>query len=403
MHQDATTRADDDRAHRPHDDPSDDHGDPQRGASRDHDDAARDEAQGDRRGDADGKAPRKPRSKLPLIILGIVVLLAAIGALVWWLLHRNEEHTDDAFTDGNTVAIASQVAGYIVELDVDDNVRVHKGDLLLRIDSREYAAAQDQSRAALELAQAQLRESRIAYDMARVQFPAQLEQALAQEGSARAALDKARADSTRQHGVDPRATSQQTIDAADVQQENAQAGVDTAHAQVKVARLVPEQVRRAEATVRERAAQLSQAEAALARAALQVGYCEIRAPADGWVTKRSIAAGSYVQPGMALFTVVTPEVWVTANFKESQLARMRVGNSVRIKVDAYPDLDLRGHVDSIQLGSGSRFSAFPAENATGNFVKIVQRVPVKIVIDSGLDPSTPLPLGLSAEPTVDLP
>jgi membrane fusion protein, multidrug efflux system len=112
--------------------------------------------------------------------------------------------------------------------------------------------------------------------------------------------------------------------------------------------------------------------------------------------------GSFLQAGTSLFSIVTPQVWITANFKESQLTHMRPGDKVKISIDAYPSLDLRGHVDSIQLGSGSRFSAFPAENATGNFVKIVQRVPVKIVIDAGLPTNRPLPLGISVVPTVYL-
>jgi len=118
------------------------------------------------------------------------------------------------------------------------------------------------------------------------------------------------------------------------------------------------------------------------------------------VTRRNVEMGNYLQSGTQIMALVTPEVWVTANFKESQLDRIRPGQRVEFEVDAYPSLKLRGHVDSIQLGSGSRFSAFPAENATGNFVKIVQRVPVKVVIDSGLDPNLPLPLGLSVVPTV---
>ena len=126
----------------------------------------------------------------------------------------------------------------------------------------------------------------------------------------------------------------------------------------------------------------------------------MRAPQDGWITKRNVEVGNYINVGQQIFSIVSPEVWVTANFKEGQLDYMRPGQKVRIKVDAYPSLDLRGHVDSIQLGSGSKFTAFPPENATGNFVKVVQRVPVKIVIDSGLDPNIPLPLGISVEPTV---
>ncbi len=133
---------------------------------------------------------------------------------------------------------------------------------------------------------------------------------------------------------------------------------------------------------------------------MNLSFTRITAPQDGWVTRRNVEQGNYLQPGGQIMALVTPDLWVTANFKETQLARMRAGQRVGIEVDAYPKLDLKGHVDSVQLGSGSKFSAFPAENATGNFVKIVQRVPVKIVIDSGLDPNQPLPLGLSVTPTV---
>jgi membrane fusion protein (multidrug efflux system) len=128
----------------------------------------------------------------------------------------------------------------------------------------------------------------------------------------------------------------------------------------------------------------------------------VRAPSDGWITRRNVQLGSFLQAGVSLFSIVTPQVWVTANFKESQLERMRPGDKVKVEVDAYPNLDLHGHVDSVQLGSGSRFSAFPAENATGNFVKIVQRVPVKIFIDDGLPRDQPLGLGLSVTPKVYL-
>jgi len=146
---------------------------------------------------------------------------------------------------------------------------------------------------------------------------------------------------------------------------------------------------------------VAQARAQLQTAELNLSYTEVRAPFDGYVTKRNVQNGTLVQAGSALCSIVSPDIWVVANFKESQLERMRPGDKVEISVDAFPDLELQGHVESIQQGSGSRFSAFPAENATGNFVKIVQRVPVKIVIDKGLENwNQPLPLGLSVEPEV---
>jgi membrane fusion protein (multidrug efflux system) len=134
-----------------------------------------------------------------------------------------------------------------------------------------------------------------------------------------------------------------------------------------------------------------------------VGYTEVRSPTDGFITMRSAQLGGYLNVNQTMFLIVTPEVWVTANFKESQIGRMRAGDAVDIKIDAYSGFKLEGHVQSIQFGTGARFSAFPAENATGNFVKIVQRVPVKIVIDRGLDPNRPLPLGLSVAPVVHFP
>jgi membrane fusion protein (multidrug efflux system) len=142
------------------------------------------------------------------------------------------------------------------------------------------------------------------------------------------------------------------------------------------------------------------AQAQLDQATLNLSYTEVRAPADGFITSRSVQLGSYLTAGQVMFLLVTPDVWITANYKESQIGRMRVGDKVEIEVDAYSGFKLEGHVQSIQYGSGSRFSAFPAENATGNFVKIVQRVPVKILIDRGLDPDRPLPIGLSVSPVV---
>jgi membrane fusion protein (multidrug efflux system) len=163
---------------------------------------------------------------------------------------------------------------------------------------------------------------------------------------------------------------------------------------------VPEQVQQAANAVAEREAQVQQAQAVLDKANLDVSYTEVRAPQDGFVTQRNVQLGTYATAGQTMFILVTRDEWITANFKESQIGRMRPGQRVDLKIDAYSGLKLSGHVQSIQQGSGARFSAFPAENATGNFVKIVQRVPVKIVIDRGLDPNRPLPLGLSVQPTV---
>lgn len=350
-----------------------------------------------------GEKPAKPRSKKPLIILAVVIVVGAIIGFFVWFARRNLVTTDDAYTDGNVVVMAPKVSGYVVALRVDDNTRVRKGDLLLRIDPRDYLTARDNASAQLALAQAQLKTAQDALQIARVQYPAQLLSAEAQQESAAAAFAQAQASYSRQHTVDRRATTQESIDAATSQQLSSAAGLKGASAQVAVARLVPEQIQQAVNAVSERMAAVQQAEAQLEQANLNLSYTEVRSPSDGFVTMRSAQLGTYLTAGQTMFLIVTPDVWVTANFKESQIGRMRPGDAVDLEVDAYSGFKLQGHVQSIQYGSGSKFSAFPAENATGNFVKIVQRVPVKIVIDKGLDPNRPLPLGLSVSPVVHFP
>lgn len=343
---------------------------------------------------------RKRPGKKPLIFLAIVVVIMIVVGLWFWLTTRNIESTDDAFTEGNAVTIAPKAAGYVVKLLVRDNQRVKQGDLLVEIDARDSEAQRDQAKAQLGLAQAQLHQAQAQLALSRVQYPAQRDQALADQAKAQANLLNAQADYRRQRGVDPRATSQRNIDTAAAQLRSAEAQLQSAKAQVEVASQVKLQIRQQETNVEAREQQVEQAQAQLNTAELNLSYTQVRAPYDGFVTKRNVQLGTLVQAGSALFSLVSPEIWINANFKESQLARMKPGNKVEISVDAWPDMKLEGHVDSVQMGSGSRFSTFPAENATGNYVKIVQRVPVKIVIDKGLDPNKPLPLGLSVEPKV---
>ncbi|EPP1032453.1 HlyD family secretion protein [Cronobacter turicensis] len=364
------------------------------------DDNSKNEDNGKGSGKGEGETRKRPGKK-PLIILGIVVIIMVIGAIIWWFMTRNLETTDDAFIDGDAVTVAPKVAGYVTELRVKDNQRVKKGDLLVVIDPRDATAQRDQAQAQLSLAESQLHQAQAQLALAKVQYPAQRDQAKAQVLRAQAELANARAEYQRQRGVDPRATSKQNIDAASAQLRSAEAGLANAQAQLDVAQQVQLQIRQQETNVEARQSQVAQARAQLQTAELNLSYTEVRAPFDGYVTKRNVQNGTLVQAGSALFSIVSPDIWVVANFKESQLERMRPGDNVEISVDAFPDLELQGHVESIQQGSGSRFSAFPAENATGNFVKIVQRVPVKIVIDKGLENwNQPLPLGLSVEPEV---
>lgn len=335
----------------------------------------------------------------PLIIGGVVLLVAILAGGWYWWSHRDLESTDDAYTEGRAVTIAPRVGGYVTELAVNDNQMVKAGDLLLRIDARDYAVQRDQARAQVALARTQLRAAEIDLDVARVRAPAQLAQAEAQRASALASQEQARADERRQRAVDPRATTQSNIDTATAALRVRTAAVAQAEAEVQVASVTQQTIDLAAATVEQRRAAVTQAEAQLAAAELNLSYTEIRAPQDGRVTRRNVERGGLLQPGTTVMNLVTPEVWVAANFKENQLARMRPGQPVEIEIDAFPDMKLRGHVDSVQMGSGARFSAFPSENATGNFVKIVRRVPVKIVID-GAPADRPIPLGLSVVPTV---
>jgi membrane fusion protein (multidrug efflux system) len=343
----------------------------------------------------------KPEKRAPALLIGLVILvLLALGGFYYWWIYRNIESTDDAFTDGRAVVIAPRVAGAVVSLDVTDNQFVKKGQPLIHIDPRQYRIDREQAEGSLETAKHQFAGQQFGAQIGHKNFPAQLEQAQAQLANANANLAKAQADYDRQRSLSKQATTRQDVDAATAALKQAQAQVMLANAQVAQNSPVPQRIGETEAQVGQSKGQIEQAQARLDQANLNLSWTVVEAPQDGWITKRNVEMGNYVAPGQQIFTIVSPEVWVTANFKESQLANMRPGQPVRIKVDAYPSLDLRGHVDSIQLGSGSKFSAFPVENATGNFVKVVQRVPVKIVIDSGLDPKLPLPLGISVAPEV---
>lgn len=353
--------------------------------------------------DEGGKDKQQGKRRWPLIVLAVVVVLAVIGGVGYWWLTRNQESTVDAYTEGNAVSFASKVTGYVTQLNVDDNTFVHKGDLLLKIDPRDYIAARDQAQAALDLAKSQLSSAQVSLEVTKVSAPANLEQAKAQLQQVQANRFNAQRDYNRLRAVDPRATTQSNIDQATASLRAQDAQVQAAQAQVTTASLVQQTIKTAEDTVKQRQAQVEQAEANLEAANVNLSYCELTAPDDGYITNRNVNMGTFLQAGQQVFYIVRPQVWIVANFKEDQLDRMRPGQRVTINVDAYPDLDLKGHVDSIQQGSGARFSAFPAENATGNFVKIVRRVPVKILIDSGLPQGDSiLPLGLSVEPTVYL-
>ncbi|GBQ98811.1 multidrug ABC transporter [Acetobacter nitrogenifigens DSM 23921 = NBRC 105050] len=345
-------------------------------------------------------APKKKRNPLVRILLIGLLVLAVIGAALYWFLHRFDVETDDAFTQGRAITIAPHVSGYVTELLVDDNQFVRAGQLLARIDPRDWQAARDKAAAAVSQAEATVAANQMLLQVAEKNFPGRLLEAQANLASAKAQEFRAETDYKRQHSVMRDATSQQDIDYSQAALDAAKAQVMQAQAQVAIAEPVAPNIGNARAQVNSEDAQLSSAKASLVQADLNLLWTEIRAPHDGWISQRNIERGNFVSSGQTLFSIVTPEVWVIANYKETQITSMRPGQAVDITVDAYPDLKLHGHVDSLQKGTGATFSAFPPENATGNYVKIVQRVPVKIRIDSGLDRDAPLALGLSVVPTV---
>ncbi len=382
------------------------------GRSRPDKDDGKDGKQDERQSSAkDGKAEDKKQEKEQeqsakraspwvRVIGGLAVLLAVAGGVYYYFSTQGTESTDDAYTDGRALTISPKVAGYVIELLVDDNQPVKAGQVLARIDPRDYIVARDNARANLIVSKAQGDSAKLNAEIARKNFPARLLQAQGQLQQAQGQLFQAQADYKRQHAITREATSQQSVDQSTAALQQAQGQVLAAQAAVQQAEPVQQNIGTADQQIAQFGGQGKQAQISLEQAELNLSYTTITAPQDGWITKRNIEVGNYLQVGATIFSIVTPQVWVTANFKESQLNHMRPGQKAAIAVDAYPGLKLEGHVDSVQLGSGSKFTAFPPENATGNFVKIVQRVPVKLVIDRGLDPAAPLPLGLSVVPTV---
>jgi membrane fusion protein, multidrug efflux system len=350
--------------------------------------------------DHSGEAERKRRRPAVIAIACVIAVFLVGGGAYYWYSGRNIESTDDAYTDGRAITIAPQVSGTVVSLDVTDNEFVHKGQPLIHIDPRQYKNDRELAAGTLTTAKAQHAGQQFAAQIARKSFPAQLEQAKAQVANAEAGLLQAQLEYKRQTSLTSLATTQQKVEQVTAAQKQAEAQVLVAKAQVEENSPVEQRIEQVDAQVAQNKGQVEQAQAQLDRADLNLEWTVVTAPQDGWITKRNAEVGNYVTPGQQIFSIVSPEIWITANFKESQLRDMRPGQKVQIEVDAYPGLKLRGHVDSVQLGSGTKFTAFPPENATGNFVKIVQRVPVKIIIDEGLDPKLPLPLGISVVPTV---
>ena len=315
------------------------------------------------------------------IVILLVVLLLIIGGILWWLNSRHYEDTDDAFIDTHIVHISPQVAGQVLTVAVNDNQEVKRGQPLVELGSADSETKFMQAKAQEVQALTQVAQARASEASATAQEAG----AAAQEASAE--RDLARYRQLQQTA--PQAVAQQQIDQARATAENASAQRRAAQAQITGAH----------AQIANAQAQIKVIESQIAAANLLLSYAHIVAPVDGHVTQRSVAPGNYVTPGEELMAIVPDQLWVTANFKETQLALMRVGQPVTLSIDACAGEDIRGHVDSIQRGAGQAFGILPPENATGNYVKVVQRVPVKIALDR-VPKDCVLGPGMSVEPTV---
>jgi membrane fusion protein, multidrug efflux system len=341
---------------------------------------------------------KKPRFGLlkrrpVLYAIGAILLASALGGGYVYLDYAEHfQSTDDAFIAARQSALAPKVAGYITAVPVTDNQHVAAGDVIARIDDRDYRIALEQAEAQVAAAQASIEN-----------IDAQLEVQQAQIGANQAQVDQAQAalvfaeqqaaryQDLAQRGAGTVQNAQQWTS----QQQQHQAALASAQATLK---LSERQIEALKAQRNSAVASLAQAKAQRDQAQLNLSYTTVTAAQPGRVVNLSAAVGQFAQPGTNLTMFVPDQIWVTANFKEIQLDRMRPGQPVTLEIDAYPEREIRGHVDSVQPGSGTAFSLLPAQNATGNYVKIVQRVPVKIVMD---DPPTDVALGpgMSVVPT----
>ena len=323
--------------------------------------------------DDDGKPPLWKRPVFVLVAIVVVITLIVVGT-IFLIDSRHHETTDDAFIDGNASQIAAQAAGRVSHLYVNDNQFVHRGDPLVDIDTADIQSKVDQAKAGVLTAQSQAQQA-----LAQVEGQkANAVQAAANARQAEAEYTNAQQDLARFKDVDPDAVSRQQYDQAVAQARAARAKLDAARATEGTAQA---QVKAAVANVGAAQSQVATAQADLETANIQLGYAHVVAPIDGRVTKRAVDVGNVISIGQPILAIVSDNLWVTANYKETQLKKMRVNQAVTIKIDAVPDVKFAAHVQSFQRAAGSYFSALPAENATGNYVKVTQRVPVKIVFD----------------------
>jgi membrane fusion protein (multidrug efflux system) len=355
-------------------------------------------------------AVRNNRRKKFAITLFLVV--AVLGALsVFFYLRYKSTHvgTDDAYIDGNVYTVAARVPGTVRKVYVDDNQDVAEGELLVELDPTDYQVRVREALSSLQEKKAKVAEMNAKVQAARkalAETRAAMEASQASVSLQEARLAQAEKDRTRARNLHAKEAisteryekAMTDYDVVAAQAEAARKEFNRAGAAVKSQEA---RVGQAEAEKASEQAGVKQAEAALEQARLNLGYTKVHAAAAGHVTKKSVEAGNRVQAGQPLMSVVSLEgVWVVANYKETDLQKIRPGQRVEIEVDTFPGKVFRGKVQSIMAGTGAVFSLFPPENATGNYVKVVQRIPVKIVFDEGTDAGHVLRIGMSVVPTV---
>jgi membrane fusion protein, multidrug efflux system len=375
-----------------------------------------------------------------MLVVGLTALIVGVRYVRHAMRH---ESTDDAVVQAHVVGISPRVASNVSRVHIDDNWHVAQGDLLVELDPRDFEARLAQARANLAGAVSQHRAATINVRVAETTYgaavalgeagvqtaqrqeegahsqvaQAQAKVVAAEAEATRAAADVKRYEELQQYGAVTRQELDQAVatnrtaaanleaarkaeQAAVDSLRQAQSQIEEAKARLASARAAPEQVAYSRAQAVQVNDQIAQVEAAVRQAELDLSYTKIYAPHAGRITRKSVEPGAYAQVGQTLFSIVPDQVWVVANFKETQLRYMRAGQPATVHVDAYPDKVFKGHVDSIQAGSGAAFSLLPPENATGNYVKVVQRVPVKIVIDDAPDPAHVIGPGMSVVPEV---
>ena len=358
---------------------------------------------------ADTPAPPNGRKRKAIGLFLLVLAATAIAGFAYWRYRQTHVSTDDAYIDGRIHLVSARVQGTVAEVRVRDNQPVKAGEPLLLIDPEPFAVRESAAASAVSGGAADLVAARKDVEAAKaqlLQLSAGIQAARARTAFSAARLSQASRDAVRMRQLfEKQVVSREAFEKAQTDAETAKAQDDLAKEELLLAEAaIPTQkaqIAQREARVAQQQAQLRQRESALAETKLYHRYTVVLSPADGYVTRKGVEAGQVVSPGQSLLAVAALDnVWVVANFKETDIERIRPGQEVEIRVDTYKGKKFKGTVDSIMAGTGSAFALFPPENASGNYVKVVQRVPVKIVLSRGEDPGHILRIGMSVVPTI---